>query len=60
MPISQAASAGPTRTANSSTPKTCMAAMSSQYSSGGLWKKGKPSSVGTSASPRSISKATPA
>ena len=47
------------RAANGLTPNTDIAAMSIQYISGGLWKKGSPSSSGVSPSPRSISRATP-
>ena len=57
-PRAQAMHAGPSRTAKTFTPNTAIAAWSSQYSSGGLWKNGNPFSRGTSASPRSISKAT--
>ena len=58
--IAQASSEGPMRTAKSLMPNSRMDAMSNQYSSGGLWKKGRPSSVGTSRLPCSISSATPA
>ena len=60
----QAASVAPStearRAANSWAPNADMAAAVSQYHSGGLWKNGRPSSVGTSQSREcSISQATP-
>ena len=57
-PIIQAPSIGAKRAANAFTPTSDIAAMSSQYISGGLWKNGRPFSVGTQASPSSISRAT--
>ena len=62
-PISHAPSIEAMRPANGVGPKSCIAAMSSQYISGGLWKNGRPFSVGTRPSPlpptpSSISRAT--
>ena len=43
----RARSPTPARAAASCTPKSAIAAASIQYISGGLWKKGRPSSVGS-------------
>jgi hypothetical protein len=58
-PIAKAPTNGPKRAVNALTPPTAIAAMSSQYISGGLWKKGRPLSSGTRPSPCcSMSRAT--